>query len=125
MSRRSTQWKVTCVLTVLRSATIGVLCALLACSPESTTGNTSTVTLTWEAPSTREDLTPLLPEEIQLYNVYVDGVVYDYVSGTEAVTQRVKRGCKSYTVTATDSDGLESKHSNVVQVCKHKGKPRK
>jgi hypothetical protein len=79
--------------------------------------------LAWNPPTTRDNGSLLLPEEISMYTVYKDGVVLEYTSGVEATIGKVKGKCHTYTVTATDTDGLESKHSASVVVCKKR--PRK
>ena len=75
------------------------------------------LTLEWEMPTHRENGVPLAPGEVQLYTVYEDGEPMVATSGMSSQVLRPKSGCRKYTVTATDNDGLESRHSESVEVC--------
>jgi hypothetical protein len=82
----------------------------------------ATVVLVWEPPATREDGSLLLHEEIQEYTLYVSdrkGVVKTRTVYGSSVEIKGK-ACKRYGVSATDTDGLESKVSNIIEVCKKK-----
>ena len=83
--------------------------------------------LSWEAPTTRVDGTPLDPAEIAEYRVYytingepqgVDPIVVSGTSASETVTleltPRVEPYVISFAITAVDTAGLESAQSETV-----------
>ena len=88
----------------------------------------ATADLSWTAPSTRVDGTPLAVEEIKEYRVYytIDGtapgtgdpIVVDGTSASETVTleitPRVEPYVISFAITTVDTDGLESAQSETV-----------
>jgi hypothetical protein len=83
--------------------------------------------LSWEAPTTRVDGTPLDPADIAEYRVYytingepqgVDPIVVSGTSASETVTleltPRVEPYVISFAITTVDTDGLESAQSETV-----------
>jgi len=88
----------------------------------------ATADLSWTAPSTRVDGTPLAAEEIKEYRVYytIDGtapgtgdpIVVDGTSASETVTleltPRVEPYVVSFAIKTVDTDGLGSALSDVV-----------
>ena len=81
----------------------------------------SSVVLGWAPPSTREGGAFLYPEEIAHYTLYEDQLVLVHTSGTEYTVDR--KGCHTYYVTTTDTQDIESKPSNQIEVCnRRKGK---
>ena len=87
----------------------------------------ATSELSWTAPSTRVDGTPLDPADIAEYRVYYtingepQGVAPIVVSGTSAsetvtleLTPRVEPYVISFAITTVDTDGLESAQSETV-----------
>ena len=83
--------------------------------------------LSWTAPSTRVDGTPLDPADIAEYRVYytingepqgVDPIVVSGTSASETVmlelTPRVEPYVVSFAITTMDTDGLESAQSETV-----------
>jgi hypothetical protein len=84
-------------------------------------------TLSWEAPTTRVDGTPLDPADIAEYRVYytingepqgVDPIVVSGTSESETVTleltPRVEPYVISFAITTVDTNGLESAQSETV-----------
>ena len=83
--------------------------------------------LSWEAPTTRVDGTPLDPADIAEYRVYytingepqgIDPIVVNGTSASETVTleltPRVEPYVISFAITTVDTDGLESVLSETV-----------
>ena len=87
----------------------------------------ATSELSWTAPTTRVDGTPLDPADIAEYRVYytingepqgVDPIVVSGTSASETVTleltPRVEPYVISFAITTVDTDGLESAQSETV-----------
>ena len=74
------------------------------------------LTLSWDAPTEREDGTPLPNEEISGYEVLLNG--QSYILTPELELNITEKG--TYTVKCIDTDGLKSEHSEAISV---KGKP--
>lgn len=64
--------------------------------------------ITWAEPTTREDGSPLKPEEIRGYLLTHNDTVATMVVGNRFVSQQIKRGDK-ITLSTVDTNGLLSK----------------
>ena len=89
---------------------------------DNTTVVESKVDLSWSAPTTRTDGTPLSPSELEGYRIYLgtspDNLVLQEellgISSTEISLIISAPGIYYFAVTAYDADGLESAFSEVV-----------
>jgi hypothetical protein len=81
-------------------------------------------TVTWEAPTTRQDGKTLTIEELSHYNLYCDDVIVVEIPAVSSdgryevseIELFSEYGTHPCTMTAVDTDGLESIQSNVVEV---------
>lgn len=104
------------------------LLSLAGCSADSLQNNTTSTlpefltqlgSLTWAAPTQREDTTPLDPSEIDTYKVYYGTTPGYYKSqidisniiGETASLPDLEPGTYFFAVTAIDIDGHESQYS--------------
>jgi hypothetical protein len=81
------------------------------------------VLLVWQAPEMREDGSLLLGYEISHYTLFIDGEAIDSMSGN-GVEVTPAKGCQRYTVSATDTNNLESLPSNELKLCNRGKKDR-
>ena len=114
------------ILILVLTLSVGIL--LSACGGGSgdtssdTTNVQQKVDLSWTAPTTRTDGTLLNPSELEGYRIYYgaspDELVLQEeiigVSATEISITDLPPGVYYFSVTAYDSDGLESSFSEVV-----------
>jgi hypothetical protein len=97
-----------------------VYAAFTVANGASTSAENGTVTLSWNAPTTRSDGTPLLMSEIAGYTVYYGSSGGSYSSSinvpnstTTALTiTDLPPASYDFVVTARDTSGLESMHSS-------------
>ena len=87
-------------------------------SPPTGTGTESSgsVLITWTAPTTRADGSPLSPSEIDHYTIYEAGQPLTTTSSLSATLASATIGPHSYTLTTTDTNGIESAQSYPVSI---------
>lgn len=75
------------------------------------TASSGSVQITWSAPTTRADGSALAPTEIDHYSVYEGTTKIMTTAGLGVTVPNVTPGTHSYTLTATDTNGIESARS--------------
>jgi hypothetical protein len=93
--------------------------------PEPTPPAKTSVTLSWVAPTTRQNGAPLLPSELAGYEIYYfqedsaveDGqiLIINDANATEATIDELTPGTYFFAIATIDSDGLESDISDYVE----------
>ena len=91
-------------------------------STDTVLNTASAVTLTWDAPLTRLDNTPLPPGEIARYRIYYGTKEGDYPNyfdlddgtATQVKITDLSPGTYYFVMKTYDTNGIESKYSNVV-----------
>ena len=76
--------------------------------------------LYWDAPTQREDGEPFHSNEIEHYEMFYNGELYDVTNLTEMNVE----GYGDFKVRVIDIDGVASDFSNVVTVSRVKGKAK-
>jgi hypothetical protein len=80
------------------------------------------VLLTWDPPTRRENGTQFHAEDIALYTLRENENIVEYTTSDSVEVAEPRKGCRDYTVSVTDTDNQESVPSNIVSLCKRKGK---
>jgi hypothetical protein len=80
------------------------------------TASSGSVLITWTAPTTRADGSPLDTSEIDHYTIYEAGHPLTTTSSLSATLASATIGPHSYTLTTTDTNGIESAQSYPVSI---------